>query len=273
MNYFFVYATFFVLGACFGSFINVVRYRFPRDISIISPRSFCPQCKTPIPFYLNIPIFSWFFLKGKCNFCKTKISFSYPLIEFFTASFFVFNTFFSNYFSSIYLLDLFYLNIFTTLLIIISLIDFDNMIIPNKLLIIGSCLGFFFNLIKYTFLGNQTFLYVFYKFIILSFLAFIFLEMLNLIISFFLKKDAFGFGDSKYLFMLSTWLGFYGVICTFVLSLYIGGVITIFLIISKKINSSGKIPFGPYLSIAAYVVSLLGPNNIVLFLKNFYKLA
>ena len=72
----------FILGACFGSFANVCIYRMPRGKSIAHPPSFCPKCETPIKWYDNIPIVSFFMLRGKCRTCKKKISIRYPVIEF-----------------------------------------------------------------------------------------------------------------------------------------------------------------------------------------------
>lgn len=72
--------------ACIGSFLNVVIYRVPLGISINDPaRSFCPECDEPIPWYLNIPVFSWLFLRGKSACCRTPISFRYWLVELLTA--------------------------------------------------------------------------------------------------------------------------------------------------------------------------------------------
>jgi len=260
----------FLLGLCFGSFVNVIRFRYPKSISIIRPASFCPNCQYKIPFYLNIPIFSWICLKGKCNFCNSKISISYPLIELFTASLFLLNIFSNLTFSSKYTLNLMGICIFTTLLIIISLIDFDNMIIPNQILLIGSILGILFNVFTNYFEGDIEFLSILTQYIFFSFLSLISLEIVNFIISYFIKKDAFGFGDSKYLFMICTWIGFKGVLSSFLLALYIGGTITIILLILKKIRYSGKIPFGPFLSTGAYISAFLGPDKIIYLLKNFY---
>ena len=75
----------FALGACIGSFLNVVIYRLPRDKSLITPPSACPQCNTPIRFYNNIPLFSWLLLRGKCPDCKATISARYFLMELITA--------------------------------------------------------------------------------------------------------------------------------------------------------------------------------------------
>lgn len=79
----------FAIGASVGSFLNVVIYRLPKDLSIIHPGSTCPSCKTPIAFYDNIPIFSWLLLLGKCRKCKAKISPRYFIVELLTASIFV----------------------------------------------------------------------------------------------------------------------------------------------------------------------------------------
>ena len=79
----------FILGCCLGSFINVILYRFPKNQSILFPRSFCPKCESKIIWIDNIPLLSWIFLSGKCRKCKQKINFKYPLIEFLTGIIFL----------------------------------------------------------------------------------------------------------------------------------------------------------------------------------------
>lgn len=69
------------IGACVGSFLNVCIWRIPNGMSIVSPPSHCPKCDHAIPFYENIPVFSWLFLRGKCSSCKEPISIRYPLVE------------------------------------------------------------------------------------------------------------------------------------------------------------------------------------------------
>lgn len=80
---FFVYA--FILGACVGSFLNVVIYRTPRGLSVVSPGSFCPSCNVPIRPYDNIPIISWLWLRGRCRCGKVPIAPRYVLVELTTA--------------------------------------------------------------------------------------------------------------------------------------------------------------------------------------------
>lgn len=71
----------FCLGASVGSFVNVLAYRLPRGISIVRPRSFCPQCKGPIPVWSNVPVIGYLLLRGKCSNCHGRIAPRYPITE------------------------------------------------------------------------------------------------------------------------------------------------------------------------------------------------
>ncbi|MCW5756094.1 MAG: prepilin peptidase [Phycisphaeraceae bacterium] len=75
----------FAFGACVGSLINVLAYRLPRGIGVVTPPSRCPACETKLRWKDNIPIFGWLFLRGRCRYCKTPISPEYPLVELFAA--------------------------------------------------------------------------------------------------------------------------------------------------------------------------------------------
>ena len=79
----------FVLGLIFGSFLNVCIYRLPRDLSVVHPRSACPECQTQIRAFDNIPVVSWLILGGRCRNCKTPISFRYAAVELLTGALFV----------------------------------------------------------------------------------------------------------------------------------------------------------------------------------------
>lgn len=75
-------------GACIGSFLNVVIYRMPAELSLFHPPSRCPKCKTPLAMYDNIPVLGWLWLRGKCRYCKVPISIQYPAIEALTGALF-----------------------------------------------------------------------------------------------------------------------------------------------------------------------------------------
>ncbi|GHT30714.1 hypothetical protein FACS1894214_1110 [Planctomycetales bacterium] len=75
-------------GACIGSFLNVVVYRLPIGKSLSFPPSFCPKCGHPIRWFDNIPVFGWFFLRGRCRDCKEPIALRYPVVEFICAAVF-----------------------------------------------------------------------------------------------------------------------------------------------------------------------------------------
>lgn len=87
MQEFPVFFTFFWtwVGACIGSFLNVCVWRVPNGMSLIKPPSHCPKCGHMIPFYENVPVFAWIFLRGKCSSCHDKISIRYPIVELLTA--------------------------------------------------------------------------------------------------------------------------------------------------------------------------------------------
>jgi len=87
----FIYIPFlFAIGACVGSFLNVVVYRLPRGMSLVRPPSRCPECETPLAWYDNVPVFGWIFLRGKCRYCRKPISPRYPIVEAVTGCLFVF---------------------------------------------------------------------------------------------------------------------------------------------------------------------------------------
>lgn len=72
------------VGACIGSFLNVCIWRVPNGMSLLKPPSHCPKCGHMIPFYENVPVFAWIFLRGKCSSCHDKISIRYPIVELLT---------------------------------------------------------------------------------------------------------------------------------------------------------------------------------------------
>ena len=128
-----LFATFaFILGAVVGSFLNVCIYRMPLGLSVNEPRrSFCPKCKYQIPWYRNLPLFSWLALRGKCANCKCAIPFRYFGVELLTAALFL-AVWLECWGSGRWLQVLPYW-ILTSLLIVATFIDFEHFIIPDEI--------------------------------------------------------------------------------------------------------------------------------------------
>jgi leader peptidase (prepilin peptidase)/N-methyltransferase len=126
----------FLIGACIGSFLNVVIYRVPRDLSVNEPkRSFCPNCKKPIPMSLNLPLVSWLWLRGKCRECGAPIAFRYFGVELLTAVLFAAMWWFFPPQAVLFLW------ILAALLVSITFIDAEHLIIPTSLTWAGSLIG------------------------------------------------------------------------------------------------------------------------------------
>jgi leader peptidase (prepilin peptidase)/N-methyltransferase len=125
-----------VVGAIFGSFLNVVAYRLPRGESLSRPRSRCPQCQTPIRPYDNVPVLSWLALRGRCRSCRAPISARYPLVEAMTGLLCALVVLAKGPDEDA-LLGL----ALVLLLVPITLIDLDHRIIPNKLTLAGAILA------------------------------------------------------------------------------------------------------------------------------------
>ena len=126
----------FILGASIGSFLNVCIYRLPRDLSVNQPRrSFCPNCKEPIPWFYNVPLLSWLFLRGRCAKCGVRISFRYFGVELVTGLLFllVWRTF-------PWQMALAYW-VFVSLVVVATFIDFEHFVIPDEITIGGTVAG------------------------------------------------------------------------------------------------------------------------------------
>ena len=132
-----------IFGAMVGSFLNVCIYRLLREESIIWPGSHCPHCKKPIKFYDNVPLISYFLLRGKCRYCKGSISLQYPLVEGITAlsSLFLFLKFGPSWSFLIYFA-------FVAALIVITVIDLYHQIIPDVISLPGVAMGLLLSLIN-----------------------------------------------------------------------------------------------------------------------------
>jgi leader peptidase (prepilin peptidase) / N-methyltransferase len=140
----------FCWGACIGSFLNVCIYRIPREESVVHPGSHCPACNTPIAWYRNIPIIAWLALRGRCANCKVRISPRYIGVEFLTAVLFLLAWLKFVYpesttplglapVTSMFVVPVYWLVIMG--LALGTFVDFEHMIIPDRVTIGGMVLG------------------------------------------------------------------------------------------------------------------------------------
>lgn len=138
----FLGTAFFIFGSMIGSFLNVCIVRLPHEKSIVFPGSHCVKCQTPIHWYDNIPVFSYFLLGGKCRKCKALFSFRYCLVEIITALSFL--GFYLVYGLDIRLLP--YL-VMTSGFMVATFVDFEHRIIPDEISVGGMFAGLALSLI------------------------------------------------------------------------------------------------------------------------------
>jgi len=234
-----------IFGALIGSFLNVCISRLPKEESIVTPGSHCPQCNGPIKFYDNIPLISYVVLRGKCRRCDNPISVQYPLVEGITAilSVLVFLRFGPSLSYLLYFA-------FVAGLIIITVIDLYHQIIPDVISLPGIIVGLlgslvipqitFFNSIAGVLLGGGS------LFVVATLYQWIF------------KREGMGGGDVKLLAMIGAFLGWKAVILTILLSSLIGSITGIAIMVAKGKDFKYAIPFGPFLSLGALISLFYG---------------
>jgi leader peptidase (prepilin peptidase)/N-methyltransferase len=239
----------FILGAVIGSFLNVCIYRIPMEESVIYPSSHCPECGEKIKWYDNIPIISYLILRGKCRNCGKKISVQYPLIELLTGIL----TAGVIWKYGISFVSLYFL-ILTYVLVVVSTIDLKTMLVPEKFcyfaMVAGILLSPFIPVIslKDSILGA-------------SFGAGIILFIIETYYIF-TGKEGMGYGDASIMAIIGAFLGWEKVLLTIFFASLIGSVVGIALMVLKGKNAKFALPFGPFLSIGAYITILFG-NEII----------
>ena len=246
----------FIIGAIIGSFLNVCIYRLPLALSLSHPGSRCPVCETPIAFYDNIPILSWLILSGRCRKCGIAIPGRYPLVELYSAllAVCVYLRYGLTPATPIYFL-------FIAVLLVITFIDIDHRIIPNRITFPGIPLffGATFLLPQVTWLesllgilaGGGSLLAVATIYRLLT------------------GKEGMGGGDVKLLAMMGALIGWQGVLFTIFTASLVGSLTGIALMLRKGKDMKMAIPFGPFLALGGISYVLVGTELIYWY---FYRL-
>ena len=249
----------FLFGLVVGSFLNVCIYRIPRRKSIVVPSSRCPSCNNPVQPRDNIPILSFILLKGRCRFCRERISFKYPFVEFLNAILYVIILW---RFGPQLSWSLLIYAIFVSSLIVITFIDLEHQIIPDIITLPGVVLALIFGstILPDPFSGVDLNFKTSIAGVLLGGGLFYAIGVLGTAV---FKQEAMGGGDIKMMAMVGGFLGWKGVILTTFLGSLLGSVIGIFLIITKGKKMGSKIPFGPYLAFGAIITLLLGEKLLM----------
>ena len=239
-----------LMGLAIGSFLNVVIYRVPKKMSIVSPRSACPSCGTFIAEKDNIPVVSWLLLRGRCRHCHASISPQYPLVELACAGLFAGLAARLGYDWALPA----YLVLFAGLLAL-SVIDVETLLLPRAIVwplsiavtalfvLAAAITGQWHDLLVGALSGAAWFA-VFYA--------------MNLA-----SPRILGFGDVRLAPVLGLalgWLGWRYVLLGFFAANLIGAVIGIALIASKRISRQQQIPYGVFLAAGCAVAVFAGPE-------------
>ncbi|MCX7972926.1 MAG: prepilin peptidase [Candidatus Aminicenantes bacterium] len=245
-----------LFGLVWGSFLNVVVYRLPQGKSIIKPASSCPHCGTRINWYDNIPLLSYLLLKGKCRACRRPISIIYPIIEALTAALLL--ILYYHYSLSLHFLAA---ALFTSALITLGFIDFKHQILPDHLTIPLFLLSLIYGFLRSDLNLKEVLLGAFFGsgFLFLIYVGYFLIR----------KKEGLGTGDIILMLGIGSFLGLKGTILTLILATFAGALVGLFLLLGQKKEWQTALPFGSFLTPAAFISLVWGEKIIVWYFSLF----
>ncbi|MEM9265099.1 MAG: prepilin peptidase [Cyanobacteria bacterium P01_F01_bin.13] len=254
----------FLLGASIGSFLNVVIYRLPAGLSLLSPPSRCPRCLTRLKFYDNLPVLGWIFLRGRCRYCRRTISPRYPLVELVSGLLYValFWRFGWSLETPVYWGLI-------SWLIALTLIDIDTLTLPNVLTTSGVLMGWLAQgLLAIT--AGHTVTSALVASIAASILGLWLFDGISLVGSAVIGKTVMGGGDGKLAAMLGAWLGWQGLLLSVLLASLVGTFTGMLGISLGLVRHRQPIPFGPFLAFGAGISLFFGNALIRGYLSLFF---
>ncbi|MGG4010651.1 prepilin peptidase [Bacillus smithii] len=244
---------FAVIGLVFGSFFNVVGLRVPNHESIVFPSSHCPHCHHKLRWFENIPLFSFFFLKGKCRSCKRKISWIYPIFEAVTGVLFAF-----SFYQFGWSMNLVMACLFTSLLVIITVSDLAYMVIPDKILLPFMILFIVIRILSPTIPWWSSWAGAVIGFGLLFLIAVV-------------TNGAMGGGDIKLYFVIGLILGLEKTLLSFFLACLFGSLFGLILLFKGKFKKGKPVPFGPFIAAGAILAFFYGQDMIDFYIRTMWS--
>ena len=284
-------------GLAFGSFLNVFVTRWPEGESVVRPRSHCRNCHHALPWWENIPLFSWLLLRGRCRSCRQWIGWRYPIVEaavgalWACAAWHFLQTPFDEWIPPALVAfawtRLLAQLVFLWLLVALAALDAENLWLPDKLTLPGMALGFLLALARPLVVLELrwpplTMVFEKARFgiwtpVVNSLFAAIaaagFLLLVRWLYRLLRRREGLGLGDVKLMAMIAAWLGLRSAILTLVLAALLGtlAALALLLIPAWRRDSTAKwaatpLPFGAFLCLGGIVSSLWGAQLIQAYL-------
>jgi leader peptidase (prepilin peptidase) / N-methyltransferase len=255
----------FLFGLLLGSFLNVCIHRWPREESVVQPRSRCPECRAPIAWYDNVPLLSYLLLKGKCRRCGAPISMRYPLVELLTALLYAAIV-------ARFGLDpmAFKAALFGSMMLVLFFTDLAEFILPDEITLGGAVLGLALSvfipvdrgpaalLLLLTNTAAPRWVVSLADAAVSALLLGGFLWLVGEAYYRLRKIDGLGLGDVKMVAMMAAFWGISQTVVILVLSSLVGAVTGILIVIIGRKQWHYALPFGSYLAATGIVVALWG---------------
>jgi leader peptidase (prepilin peptidase) / N-methyltransferase len=253
-----------LFGLLIGSFLNVCIYRWPRDLSVVRPRSHCPSCNKTISAYDNVPVLSFLLLRGRCRYCKARIPLRYPIVELMTAALF---------FYFVYTLGptmaALKMCVLAALLVGLIFSDLEARILPDEFTLGGVALGFLFALfVPVPDNIGQSVLFLMGADVSGKAASVAEAAFGAAVPSFFLwfggvmyfkirHREGLGFGDVKLIAMVGSFMGLRGALMTLILGSVSGSILGYgYIKATGQDAATYELPFGTFLGLAALLAAV-----------------
>ena len=274
--YFFFAVLALAWGACVGSFLNVCIHRIPRELSVVAPRSHCPNCGKMIAWYHNIPLVSYLVLRARCRYCGARIIPRYFIVELLVACLFLLVWLKFDLADGSRALGLVPITdwklvlvywLMLSGLVLGTFVDFEHLIIPDRVTLGGIVAGVVLSALVPGLHGAASIRAALLASALGAAVGWGSLWAVSVLGRMIFRKEAMGFGDVKLLGAIGAFLGWRAVLFTIVASSLFGSIVGVTLVLIGRKAMQSRIPYGPYLALAALIWVLWGPALVDLYIR------